>query len=179
MIVMKNRRSKLTTIVLLALAACSDHPKTCPTACTGNDVCIAGECVDAYSRDWVFTAATITVAPTEPDGTGWDTFGDPAPDPYANISVDGIVVLTTDVSSDTYDADWNQASKPIAIMESSQIQVEAIDSDTLGDGDLIESCPDTGTMPLTIDMLRAGRMQCIQTGSTMTIQLTPGPSADL
>ena len=100
----------------------------------------------------------------------WDSSDDSPPDPYATIAVDDLVILTTKVASDTYDADWNETSPAVNLPEANTFQVTATDSDTFGAGDLIVQCPDVPA-PLTADMLREGEYVCSGAGGTMTIEL--------
>ena len=157
--------------VVAAATGCTSDP-TCAVACTGNDVCVRGECENAYDRNWTFTAKSIDVAATEPDGTAWDSSDGSPPDPYALIVVDNATVLRTRVQSDSYTADWEQVSVPVLLTANNTFQVSAVDSDTFGDGDLIVMCPDA-PLPLDIDTLRSGEFVCSSAGSTLTIGLNP------
>jgi hypothetical protein len=122
---------------------------------------------DVFGHDFAITVGHAEVAPREPNGTVWDTDGS-APDPYAELFVDGNLILTTRDISDSYTADWtDQVTRRID--RGTTIELSVWDSDPFVMGDLIAKCGQGAS--IAADELRAGQLTCMVDGSLVSIYL--------
>ncbi|MDB4955943.1 MAG: hypothetical protein JWO36_3512 [Myxococcales bacterium] len=136
-------------------------------ACSLLAGCAIHDSVDAgvFGHDFAITVGHADVAAREPNGTLWDTDGS-APDPYAQLYVDGNVILTTQDVSNSFTADWtDQVTRRID--RGASIELWVWDSDPLGMGDLIAKCGQ-GTS-IQADELRAGELTCSIDGSIVSV----------
>ena len=104
------------------------------------------------------------------DGTAWDSDGSP-PDPYAKVYYNDNLITTTQVVSDSFTANWDDALPPFTINRGDTFRADAYDSDPIGDGDFILSCPGQD-VEIAADALRAGSIDCTDAGSVMTVEFT-------
>ena len=129
---------------------------------------------DVYGHAFTITIASATIAPTEPDGTQWDS-DNSAPDPYAKVFYNDKQITTTPTISESFDATWDDALPPFTINRGDVLRVDLYDSDPIGDGDMILSCPG-GNVEIPADALRAGEIQCSDAGSHLIVNFDELPS---
>jgi hypothetical protein len=140
----------------------------CIAALASSAGCVAADPdADVFGHEWTITVASSTVAPTEPDGTAWDSDGS-APDPYAKVYYNDALLTTTPNISNSYTATWDDVLPPFTIDRGDKLRVEEYDSDPIGDGDLILICPGED-VEVQADELRAGEIMCSDAGSTLFI----------
>lgn len=120
---------------------------------------------DVFGHEFAITVGHAEISPREPDGTLWDTDGS-APDPYAQLFIDGALVLTTQNVSDAYTVDWtDQVSRRID--RGTALELRVWDSDPIGMGDLIAKCGEGASV--SADELHAGELTCSVDGSLVSI----------
>ncbi|HVV81781.1 MAG TPA: C2 domain-containing protein [Kofleriaceae bacterium] len=126
-----------------------------PTTCTRDTICIAGACVPAFDRQYVFTVRNATIRAKSPDGSAWDPHGG-APDPYAVVTLNGSQILLTETLTDTYNAQWTAASLPVVVPAGSILTLDVLDKDDGNPDDGIYTCK----WQLTADNLHGGAVLC-------------------
>jgi hypothetical protein len=127
--------------------ACSP---TDPTSCSGETVCIAGSCENAFGRNYHIRVIGAVFTEKKANGDSWDLAGG-LPDGKTTVKIDS-VAATTPVINDTLTPDWNFLSSPTLIPGGAVLQIDVVDSDVLGD-DPAWSCTNN---PLSADLIRGG-----------------------
>lgn len=157
-------------LVLLALCAgCGPDPHPPPPQCTSNagcaatEVCFDGRCVDALSVSYRL-ALSIDVAPTEPDGTAWDSDGSP-PDVKAQLESGGEPVTNFE-TQETFHAGWSPRLLGFQAGQSLALHVD--DDDPVG-SDFICGIQ----LPELVAFLHQGGLQADGTSCHAVLSATP------
>ncbi|MEO8550034.1 MAG: hypothetical protein ABI678_08670 [Kofleriaceae bacterium] len=162
-------------ILVSLLSACSVDDGTTPTCiasmtdtCTGDTVCIGTTCQAAFPHAYAITNLSITAPNLRMDGMPWDPEDDGAPDLYAEISVGGALVATTDVNQNTYNATF---AGPFTVMLDTNVAIDvtASDKDDAA-SELVYDCSVPMVSPL---LLRVRHVLCSGTGVTMNYTIDP------
>jgi hypothetical protein len=130
-----------------------------PSSCSGETVCIAGTCENAFGRNYKITIVSALFTENNAGGTAWDIAGG-LPDPRATVKING-ASQTTPVIDDTLAPTWNFVTPPTLIPGGTVFEIEVVDFDLVGGDDLAWSCTND---PLTADLIRAG-VRCSGTGA--------------
>ena len=138
-------------------------------SCGGRDICVDGRCDEAFGRRYLVAVAGVVF--TERDGAGdcWDAACG-APDPFANVYVDGVFVGGTSTRMDTYEARWDPEGDGIvgdaAVVVGSTARVDVFDADLSAD-DLVLRCD----FDLSAQRLRERVILCVNRDETVAVVL--------
>jgi hypothetical protein len=121
-----------------------------PNSCSGETICIAGTCENAFGRNYRITVVRGVITERNKDGNAWD-IGGGLPDPVVTLTING-AMHTTPVINDTLEPSWNFVTPPTLIPGGTVFQIDVADSDIAAD-DMIIGCLNN---PLTANLLRAG-----------------------
>lgn len=121
-----------------------------PASCSGETVCIAGTCENAFGRNYKITVVSGLFTENNANGTAWD-IGGGLPDPKVTLTINGASV-STPVINNTLTPTWNFVTEPTLIPGGTILKIEVVDADVAGD-DAAWSCLNN---PLTADLIRAG-----------------------
>jgi hypothetical protein len=121
-----------------------------PASCTGETICIAGTCENAFGRNYRITVVAGVVTERNANDDAWDVGGG-LPDPVVTLTING-VTHTSQVINDTLEPTWNFVTPPTLIPGGTVFAIDAADSDIAAD-DAILACINN---PLTANLLRAG-----------------------
>ncbi|MCB9547764.1 MAG: hypothetical protein H6706_18225 [Myxococcales bacterium] len=142
-------------------------------SCGGRDICVDGRCDEAFGRRYLVAVAGVVF--TERDGAGdcWDAACG-APDPFANVYVDGVFVGGTSTRMDTYEARWDPEGDGIvgdaAVVVGSTARVDVFDADLSAD-DLVLRCD----FDLSAQRLRERVILCVNRDETVAVVLLLRP----
>ena len=136
------------------------------SGCMSNEPEGGGD-INVFGRAWTFTVVSASISTTKADGTPWDADGS-APDPFAKMYLDGVLVGTTPELEDTFTPTWSYAPAPIVIEAGSDLSLDLIDSDVLDDDVIFSGCD----VALTSNVAAAGGAAC--TGPQGSLQLFIG-----
>ncbi|MEJ7600330.1 MAG: C2 domain-containing protein [Kofleriaceae bacterium] len=143
-----------------ATASCTADP----LSCTGETVCIAGTCENAFGRNYRIKVVSAVFTEKKGNGDAWDVGGG-LPDGKVTVTVNGTAV-TTPVVNDTLTPTWNFLTGPTLIPGGTNLKIEVLDDDVAAD-DLGWVCINN---PLTADLIRAGA-RCSGTGPLATARV--------
>ena len=151
----------------------SDADTSCddPIDCTGTTICIDGECVPAYGRDYRLTIVSAEgILETNWDGEPWDVGGG-LPDPEATISkLDDSWWCTTETIDDTHEPFWNHDCGAVTINALDFWWVEILDIDAI-DHDLITGTPEGEEFQVLPSDLREGLLLVECEGITVGVYI--------
>ena len=170
-------RSGIVVGVLLAALfipgdAGSQTQGQCLTNAQCNDqcICMMGNCVFAYGRDYSINIMTATNIPQgKLDGSGaWDALGG-LPDPFVVMTIDGRRYQTMPVAN-TLSARWNYDVSPVRLNQTTQVQWALWDYDNGTAHDYI-----VGTKPyhLSVQDIRRGTLVYTFNGVNVTLRIDP------
>lgn len=115
-----------------------------------------GACEPALPRRVRIAPIQAQVPTTTPSGDSWDVGGG-APDLYATIRVDDVVVLDrTATGMDSFGVEWTGAWGDANVISGSQIQIDVLDADDLDADDPAFNC----VFPVTPELLRFRVLVC-------------------
>lgn len=156
-------------------AGCSVDDGTTPTCiaastdtCSGDQVCIGTTCQAAFPHAYAITNLSITAPNLRPDGMPWDPDEDGTPDLYADISVGGTVVMTTDVVQNSYNATFQG---PYMVMLDADVALDVKASDK--DDTTSELVYDCSVPMVSALLLRVRTVLCSGTGVTLNYKINP------
>jgi hypothetical protein len=95
-----------------------DDDDTSPTGDCGNETCEDDQfcrnetCEDIWGRSFRFTIHSAEIDETGPTGEAWDPWGG-LPDPYAEITWNGSLIVDTDVIDDTLSPSWGDSETQV------------------------------------------------------------------
>lgn len=136
--------------------------------CTGDQVCIGTTCQAAFPHAYAITNLSITAPNLKLDGMPWDSDADGTPDLYADISVGGTLVTTTDVIQNSYNATF-PGPFTVTLDANIAIDVKASDKDDAG-SELVYDC----AVPMVSALLlRVRYVLCSGTGVTLNYTIDP------
>lgn len=133
-------------ILACVVAGCSvddNSTATCIASmtdtCDGDNVCIGTTCQAAFPHAYAITKLSVTAPNLKSNGMPWDPDEDGAPDLYADISVGGTIVATTDPVQNSYNATF---AGPYMVMltAGTSLDVKASDKDDAS-SELVFDCP--------------------------------------
>lgn len=163
--------SGYTTCGSCAPSGCSTRDRTTyfEDTCTGEQICVCpggasepfcegtGTCSAAFGRRYNLALTRVQLPSRAPDGSCWDDPGCGAPDPYVQLTVDGVVVATTPAAADLYEGFWDPpAVFEITLLAGSGLRLDVYDED-LADDDGAFACVHD---PITADRLRTRNLTC-------------------
>jgi len=142
-----------------------------PTSCSGETVCIAGVCENAFGRNYKITVVSAVFTEKKADGSSWDAISG-LPDPKVTMTINGAKQFTP-VIDNTLSPTWNFVTPPTLLPGGTVFTIEVVDAD-LGFDEPAWTCT---LDPLTADVIRAGA-RCSGTGllSTAHADLTFTPN---
>ncbi len=155
-------------VILSAATACGPGGSTaddCPTACTGDTVCVAAQCVPLFPRDFELTVV-VSLASQDPDGNCWDEPFCGDPDPLVTVAVDGREVARTSEADDTLSHRWTDRPIVVSLTETSEVRLEAYDVD-VDTNDFAARCV---VKPITAAMVRNGRVTCTPAAGESSVE---------
>jgi hypothetical protein len=163
--------------LLVLVAACSVDSGSSSSACkigttdicTADNVCIDNACTPAFPRAYTITGLSVTAPQMMTDGNPWNPDNqDGGPDIYVDISVNGTIVTTTAVATDTYNSTF---AGPYSVMLDTSVSLDLKASNkTSSASDLIYDC----SLPtVSASILRVGYVLCSGTGVTMNYTIEP------
>ena len=129
-----------------------------PTSCSGNNICIANNCQNAFGRTYRIKIVSAVFPATDANGDSWDAFGG-LPDGKATVTVNGVAYTTPSVD-DTLTPTWNFLTPAVLIPSATNLTLSVVDADVTFD-DPAWSCTNN---PLGADLIRAGA-RCAGTGA--------------
>ncbi len=155
----------------------TDGPAACtvtdPRTCVGNNICLNSTCAPAFPRPYVF-AVTVAAIPTTnaENGQPWDVGN--APDPYAEVSLNRQLILTTGVQTDTFAPAWTDTTTVVIPDDTGSPDLNVLsvivwDADP-GDDDGVLACRWTH---LTADLVHPGSVTCTGELGSVTIAIRP------
>lgn len=155
MLVLRSPALLVTGLGLLAACGPLDEVGDCPSACAGDTICVGTTCQAAFPRTYRLTLG-VSLASEDPDGACWDEPFCGAPDPYAELLVDGLSVGRTNESSDTFGHRWDNQPFTVMLRADSRIELVAYDVDV----DLNDFAARCTATPITASTLRSGQLRC-------------------
>lgn len=167
---------RLTLVSLVSLVGgCSVDDGTTPTCiasmtdtCSGDQVCIGTTCQAAFPHAYAITNLSITAPNLKMDGTPWDPDEDGTPDLYADISVAGALVATTDVIQNSYSASF-PGPFMVTLDANVSLDVKASDKDDAA-SELVYDC---GIPMVSALLVRVRYALCSGTGVTINYTIAP------
>jgi hypothetical protein len=124
-------------------------------------------CASAFPHDYTITNLSLTAPNLKPDGTPWDPDEDGSPDLYADISVNGTIVKTTDIIMNSYSASY-AGPFTVSLTSGATLDIAASDSD----GATSEPVYDC-SIPVSASVLRVRFVLCSGTGVTINYMIDP------
>jgi hypothetical protein len=119
-----------------------------PNSCTGETICIANACENAFGRNYRITVVDGVFTEANANGSAWD-IGGGLPDGKVTVRLNGAAHTTPSVD-DTLMPTFNFVTPPLLIPGGSRLEIVVVDADVKNE-------------PLTADLLRAGA-RCSGTG---------------
>lgn len=132
-------------------------------SCTGREICIDGFCEPAFGRRYGLGLYNVIVPERKLNGDCWDAFCG-APDPFANVYVDGDFVGGAPTIQDTFDARWDIDLGRVTVIDGSQLVIEVFDAD-VSEHDGITIC----TIDLEAEFLRRRVFVCQDEAATLAL----------
>lgn len=140
--------------------------------CTGEQICVCpggateplcegtGSCSAAFGRRYNVALTRVQLPSRAPDGSCWDDPGCGAPDPYVQLTVDGVVVGTTPAAADLYEGFWDPPTVlEVTLLAGSGLRLDVFDEDIAEDDGAFACVHD----PITSDRLRTRSLTCTGT----------------
>ncbi|MSP16824.1 MAG: hypothetical protein EXR73_09480 [Myxococcales bacterium] len=139
-------------------------------ACTGDNICVNGTCVNAFGRTYQIVVSHGSMTTQDPAcSCAWDGLGG-APDPFVMLSFDASGAnsyFRTNTIQDTFAPDWSDVTSTV-IFAGTPFRFDVWDDDVTTDDWMFACLAD----PLTAAYLRYGTMSCVDDyGSTATIYI--------
>ena len=146
-----------------------------PNSCSGETVCIANKCENAFGRNYRIKIERAVFPPKDANGDPWDGIAalPGLPDGKAKLTVNG-VAFSTPVVNETLTPTWNYLTPTVLIPAGTNLAIAVVDYDG---GSLVD---DTGwdcvANPLAAAIIRGGG-RCSgtgpMTGAYVTFQFIP------
>jgi len=138
--------------------------------CSGSQICIAGDCVAAYGRDYRITIASASGIPdTNLAGDAWDWPGG-LPDPYAALFEGSDALCATGFVDNTLSPLWYHDCGSIRVNESSRYAVGILDADDLTDDEVIGMSSD---FQIRVGWIKDGAFTVRASGIPVEIGIEP------
>lgn len=168
-------RVAFAVAVVALLASCDDdgggpdamcNPSA--DACTGETICIGGQCESAFGRIYSIVDVSVSVPTTDGAGDAWDALGG-APDLFITVHVNGASAGTSAVRSDTFSANFS-GPYDATLIGGSDLEIEVWDED-ISANDRIGTC---SASPITASLLRGRSLECNSNGGFLvSFQIDP------
>lgn len=168
------KSASLSVVVLVASAVgCVDDDgddASCSASadiCSGDTICISGQCEAAFGRLYSVTNVTVQLPTTDGSGAAWDVGGG-APDIFVEFFVNNASVGRSSTTQDMFSAAF---AGPFSVQPigGGALEVRAFDED-LTVNDLAFTCAAT---PLTAALLRGRDLQCAAAGGAVMFRIDP------
>lgn len=122
--------------------------------CTGETVCVNGQCVAAFGRVYKVVVANGQLQPNNAAGETWDAAGG-LPDPFVTLTLNGTVLGSTTAVQDTLTPSWLTQFSTV-VPGGSTLVLQVYDEDVAAN-DYMFGCM---LQPVTADALRAYTLSC-------------------
>lgn len=142
---------------------CTAAQNANPDSCLGDEICVAGDCVNAFGRTYEMLLTTGQLANIDATNMMWDDGVGTAvlPDPYVVVAINNQEVARLPVRADTITPTWNATAR-FAIAAGSSLTISLFDEDLNAD-DLMFSCND---ISLSAADLRVFETKCQSDGNS-------------
>ena len=129
-------------------------------------MCIDGVCASPFGHTYRISGIDVWLPSLSPDGDAWDAFGG-APDPYATVTLNGVLVLTTSYVSDVFDPGPFPETVDVIISSATSLTINVYDDDVAAD-DAAFLCT---WNPVTAATLTSGTVTCSGALGSLTAHL--------